>query len=54
MGIAILIIALVALNSLVHIPAQVMGFVVPATTFLLSVALAAMGLDPAMLAGDPA
>jgi len=38
-------IALVALNSLVHIPAQVMGFVVPATTFLLSVALAAMGLE---------
>ena len=38
-------IALVIVNSLVHIPAQVMSYVVPATTFLLSVALAAMGLE---------
>jgi uncharacterized integral membrane protein (TIGR00698 family) len=38
-------IALVAVNSLIHIPAQVMSYVVPATTFLLSVALAAMGLE---------
>ncbi|MBS0532459.1 MAG: YeiH family putative sulfate export transporter [Proteobacteria bacterium] len=38
-------IALVAVNSLIHIPAQVMSYIVPATTFLLSVALAAMGLE---------
>ncbi len=38
-------IALVALNSVIHIPAQVMSYAVPATTFLLSVALAAMGLE---------
>ncbi|MCW5693345.1 MAG: YeiH family putative sulfate export transporter [Pseudolabrys sp.] len=38
-------VALVIVNSLVEIPPQVMSYVVPATTFLLSVALAAMGLE---------
>ncbi|MBS0235231.1 MAG: YeiH family putative sulfate export transporter [Proteobacteria bacterium] len=38
-------IALVALNSLVVIPADFKSVIVPATTFLLSVALAAMGLE---------
>jgi uncharacterized integral membrane protein (TIGR00698 family) len=38
-------IALVVLNSLVAIPPSAKAFIVPATTFLLSVALAAMGLE---------
>jgi uncharacterized integral membrane protein (TIGR00698 family) len=38
-------IALVGLNSIVAIPAQTKGAIVLATTFLLSVALAAMGLE---------
>jgi len=38
-------IALVALNSLVTIPAPTKAVIVTATTFLLSVALAAMGLE---------
>jgi uncharacterized integral membrane protein (TIGR00698 family) len=38
-------IALVILNSLVPIPAAAKAYVVPFTTFLLSVALAAMGLE---------
>lgn len=38
-------IALVALNSAVVIPADVKNVIVPVTTFLLSVSLAAMGLE---------
>jgi uncharacterized membrane protein YadS len=38
-------IALVGLNSVVTVPVSVKDVVVPATTFLLSVALAAMGLE---------
>jgi uncharacterized integral membrane protein (TIGR00698 family) len=38
-------IALVVLNSIVTIPPSAKSFIVPATTFLLSVALAAMGLE---------
>jgi uncharacterized integral membrane protein (TIGR00698 family) len=38
-------IALVGLNSLVVVPADLKSVIVPATTFLLSVALAAMGLE---------
>ncbi|MFA6268071.1 MAG: YeiH family protein [Pseudolabrys sp.] len=38
-------IALVILNSIVNIPAQVLSVAVPGTTFLLSVSLAAMGLE---------
>jgi uncharacterized integral membrane protein (TIGR00698 family) len=38
-------IALVGLNSIIAIPAEAKAFAVPATTFLLSMALAAMGLE---------
>jgi uncharacterized integral membrane protein (TIGR00698 family) len=38
-------IALVGLNSVVAIPAAAKAFAIPATTFLLSMALAAMGLE---------
>jgi len=38
-------VAMVALNSLVSIPAEIKSVLVAATTFLLSMALAAMGLD---------
>jgi uncharacterized integral membrane protein (TIGR00698 family) len=38
-------VAMVALNSVITIPAEVKGALVTATTFLLSMALAAMGLD---------
>jgi uncharacterized integral membrane protein (TIGR00698 family) len=38
-------VALVAVNSVVTVPEQVRGVIVPATTFLLSMALAAMGLE---------
>jgi len=38
-------VALVGVNSLVAIPAEARGWIVAATTFLLSVALAAMGLE---------
>lgn len=38
-------IALVVINSLIDIPAAAKEFIVPATAFLLSVALAAMGLE---------
>ena len=38
-------VAMVALNSLVTIPAETKATLVTATTFLLSMALAAMGLD---------
>jgi uncharacterized integral membrane protein (TIGR00698 family) len=38
-------IALVAVNSLVTVPPEARAFIIPATTFLLSVALAAMGLE---------
>lgn len=38
-------IALVGLNSLVAVPTDVKSVIVPVTTFLLSVALAAMGLE---------
>ena len=38
-------IALVGLNSVITIPPSAKSFIVPATTFLLSVALAAMGLE---------
>lgn len=38
-------VALVAFNSLVTIPAEVKSVLVPATAFMLSVALAAMGLE---------
>jgi uncharacterized membrane protein YadS len=38
-------VALVALNSLVTIPADAKAWIVAATTFLLSIALAAMGLE---------
>jgi uncharacterized integral membrane protein (TIGR00698 family) len=38
-------VALVGLNSMIQIPAEVRAWVVGATTFLLSVALAAMGLQ---------
>ncbi len=38
-------IALVAVNSLVSIPAEAKGVIATATTFMLSVALAAMGLE---------
>jgi len=38
-------IALVVLNSIVVVPPSAKAFIVPATTFLLSVALAAMGLE---------
>lgn len=38
-------IALIVVNSLIDIPAAARDFIVPATAFLLSVALAAMGLE---------
>ncbi len=38
-------IALIAINSLIHIPAQPKAAIVTITTFLLSIALAAMGLE---------
>jgi uncharacterized membrane protein YadS len=38
-------VALVAVNSVVTIPSEARGVIVPATTFLLSMALAAMGLE---------
>lgn len=38
-------IALIVVNSLIDIPAAAKEFIVPATAFLLSVALAAMGLE---------
>ena len=38
-------IALMVLNSIVVVPPSAKAFIVPATTFLLSVALAAMGLE---------
>jgi uncharacterized integral membrane protein (TIGR00698 family) len=38
-------IALVVLNSIITVPPSAKAFIVPATTFLLSVALAAMGLE---------
>lgn len=38
-------IALVALNSLIVIPSEVKAVIVPSTTFLLSISLAAMGLE---------
>ncbi|MDE1940222.1 MAG: putative sulfate exporter family transporter, partial [Alphaproteobacteria bacterium] len=38
-------IALVGVNSVVAIPTETKGVIVAATTFLLSVALAAMGLE---------
>ena len=38
-------IALIGLNSLVTVPASWKGLIVPATSFLLSMALAAMGLE---------
>ena len=38
-------IALVGVNSVVTIPDGIRGVIVPATTFLLSMALAAMGLE---------
>jgi uncharacterized integral membrane protein (TIGR00698 family) len=38
-------VALVGVNSLVTIPAGAKAWIIPATTFLLSVALAAMGLE---------
>ena len=38
-------VALVGINSLISIPAEVKIWVTTATTFLLSVALAAMGLE---------
>ncbi|HUO92826.1 MAG TPA: YeiH family protein [Rhizomicrobium sp.] len=38
-------IALAGLNSIITVPADMKGLIVPATTFLLSMALAAMGLE---------
>jgi uncharacterized membrane protein YadS len=38
-------IGLVALNSLFAIPSEVKAVIVPSTTFLLSISLAAMGLE---------
>jgi uncharacterized integral membrane protein (TIGR00698 family) len=38
-------IALVAMNSVIVVPPEVMHVIVPVTTFLLSIALAAMGLE---------
>jgi uncharacterized membrane protein YadS len=38
-------IAMVAFNSVVTIPAETSGFIAKITTFLLSMALAAMGLE---------
>jgi uncharacterized integral membrane protein (TIGR00698 family) len=38
-------VAMVIINSLVHIPQEAMTVIVPITTFLLTMALAAMGLE---------
>jgi uncharacterized integral membrane protein (TIGR00698 family) len=38
-------VAMVVLNSVVHVPHPAMAVIVPATTFLLTMALAAMGLE---------
>jgi uncharacterized integral membrane protein (TIGR00698 family) len=41
-------IAVVAVNSVIHVPAEAKAWIAVATTFLLSVALAAMGLETSM------
>jgi uncharacterized integral membrane protein (TIGR00698 family) len=38
-------VAMMILNSVIHVPQAVMGIIVPVTTFLLTMALAAMGLE---------